>query len=193
MRAVIAFEQSNDFGVAVFVAGLERFGCEVELLPQQGAFDMVATVAQVRPDFLVVIAPVLGTVLLQQIAEVDDHYGCAIMLWVAENRVDLLDEAVGAGICAYLIEPPTAQRLEGLIPLAVARHKSRQYLKRNLESSQKKLRERKLVERAKGILMTKREMTEADAYGVLRQTAMNKNQPLVDVACSVIQVSELLG
>jgi response regulator NasT len=72
------------------------------------------------------------------------------------------------------------------------RFQARQQLINDVENAKTKLRERKLVERAKGILMEKKKLSEQEAYRVMRQAAMNRAQPLVQVAASVIQVSELL-
>jgi response regulator NasT len=79
-----------------------------------------------------------------------------------------------------------------VLEVAIARFQAFQSLRQELEESRAALAERKLVERAKGIIMTERGLSEPDAYALLRKTAMAQNQRIVEVARSIISVAGLL-
>ena len=87
----------------------------------------------------------------------------------------------------------SAERVAPILEVAIARFEAYQALKHELDDAKLKLSERKLVERAKGILMKSRNLAEDQAYRALRKLAMDKNQKLGDVARQVIEVSQLLA
>lgn len=86
----------------------------------------------------------------------------------------------------------SADRVRPVLEVAIARFRAFQELKTELEQARNSLADRKLIERAKGILMERRDCSEDDAYRALRQMAMSRNQRLVEVARNVIELSALL-
>src|SRR6185436_10464569 len=100
---------------------------------------------------------------------------------------------VQAGVTSYIVDGMSPERLSPIVEVAIARFEAYQALQNELNAAKLKLSERKLVERAKGILMKSRNLPEDQAYRALRKLAMDKNQKLGDVARQVIEVSELLS
>lgn len=193
MAAVVLVQQQAPLSLALLEVGLATAGYHSQVLLQGDDLDVGAVLAGGVPELLVLVLPRLDENSIAQIAEVDQHYPCPLVLWIANHDPEVLDDAINAGVSAYLSGDFRAHHLTLQLALAKARFKSRQRLKHAAADAKNKLRERKLVDRAKGILMDKRKLTEQEAYRVMRRAAMNKGQPMVQVACSVIQVSELLN
>ena len=102
------------------------------------------------------------------------------------------EAAMQAGVAAYVVEGLAPSRVKAVIDVAVARFKSHQSLRAELEEARSALNERKQVERAKGILMQTRRMSEDEAYRTLRRLAMDQGKKLVDAASNVIAMEKLL-
>ncbi|MEL6963407.1 MAG: ANTAR domain-containing protein [Pseudomonadota bacterium] len=116
----------------------------------------------------------------------------AVVMFVDEDGADMASEAVRAGVSAYIVDGFSSKRVRSVLEVAILRFQEFQRLKGELEKSKAALADRKLIDRAKGILMEQRGLSEADAYALLRKTAMAQNQKIVDVARSVLSVTELL-
>ncbi|MBI3496773.1 MAG: ANTAR domain-containing protein, partial [Proteobacteria bacterium] len=104
----------------------------------------------------------------------------------------LMRAALEAGVSAYVVDGLSVERVRPIVEVALARFEQWQALRRELDQAQTNLAERKLIERAKGIVMKQRRCTEDEAYALLRKLAMDRNQRLAQVAESVITMAELL-
>jgi response regulator NasT len=100
---------------------------------------------------------------------------------------------VRSGVSAYVVDGLAPERITPILETAVARFEAFQAMKSELDSVKTQLSERKIVEKAKGILMKSAKLTEDAAYRALRKQAMDRNLQIVEVARQVIAVSELLG
>jgi response regulator NasT len=96
-------------------------------------------------------------------------------------------------VSAYVVDGVAPERIQPVVDVAIARFREFQALRRELEQTKTKLAERKLIDRAKGILMDRRGMREDEAYAALRKLAMDKNKRIADIAEAVIASVELLG
>jgi response regulator NasT len=104
-----------------------------------------------------------------------------------------MQQALRAGVSAYVIDGLHPQRLLPVLQVAIARFEQDRALRQQLEVAQSQLSERKLVERAKGLLMSEFGLTEEQAYAHLRKLAMDRGQRLVQVAERMVQARGLLG
>lgn len=172
--------------------GLRQAGYSCEVVEQVAEFDISVVIGR-APALLVVVIDALNDDVVAQFAELDNHSPCPVMLCVGQHDPALLAKAIETGASTYISGACSDERAALLAELATLRFQARQKLIHDVEDAKNKLKERKLVERAKGILMEKKQLSEQDAYRVMRQAAMNRAQPLVQVAASVIQVSELLN
>lgn len=191
--AMILAEDHNPDLEQRIQAALGSAGYVSTVAIQTTAWDISIAMGSEAPSLLVLVANSLTADLVQQLEELDTHSPLPVMLFAQQHNAELLERAVHAGTTAYHVGEFSAERLALLASLATARYSSRQKLKNDAAEAKAKLQERKLVERAKGILMEKKQLSEQDAYRVMRQAAMNRAQPMVQVAASVIQVSELLN
>jgi len=116
-----------------------------------------------------------------------------IVMFTDESNSTMANDAVKSGVNAYIVDGLEEKRVQGIIDIAIARFREFQALKDELDSTRTKLNERKIVEKAKGILMQKNSMSEDEAYNALRKMAMDKNTKIFEIAKNVIEVVDLLS
>ena len=114
-------------------------------------------------------------------------------MFASDDAPDTIREAVRAGVSAYIVDGLEVARVKAIVEVAVARFDQYQNLRAELAEANLKLSERKLVDRAKGILMKSRGMGEDEAYQALRRMAMDKGKRVGDIAQQVIDMADLLG
>lgn len=147
-----------------------------------------------RPDLYLfdIAMPVLDG-LAAAAALAEEGFPRPVVVVTGVEDGDLVDRSVETGVDAYLVKPVDERQLGAAIRLAAARHAERAALTREAASAQQALEERKLVERAKGVLMDGVGLSEAEAFRRLQQLARERNLRLVDVARRVLEQRSLLG
>ena len=115
-----------------------------------------------------------------------------IIMLTAYSDQNLVDEAIAAGACAYLVKPIVVEQVAPAIRTALARFEILEETRRENIDLKDSLETRKLVERAKGILGQRLQLSEVDAFRRLQKTARDKSQPLKQVALEIIRADELL-
>jgi len=104
-----------------------------------------------------------------------------------------MKEAIRAGVSAYMLEGIKQSQIMPIVEVAMARFKEFQALQKELEDTRSKLAERKIIEKAKGLVMTRKGLDEESAYQLMRKAAMSQNKRLIDVAQILVSVEDLLG
>ncbi len=127
----------------------------------------------------------------QHIDFLSRNYPLPIIIFAPDDTQDTINQIVKAGVSAYVVNGLETGRIDGIINIAVARFKEQQRLKNELEKTKSKLEERKLIDRAKGILIKTRGYTEDDAYHTLRKLAMDRNIAIGEMAKNVIAMAAL--
>jgi len=130
-----------------------------------------------------------GLAAARQIAE---DPGTPVIILTAHGHPNLIDQAVEDGVVSYLLKPMTNPALNAAIEVAVARAREIQALQENVDHLKMTLRERKLIERAKGILMSRRHLNENEAFRLLQRQSQDRRIPMAKLAESIIQTDELL-
>ena len=130
--------------------------------------------------------------VLEQMFEVSRAVKRPIAMFVDESDKASIEAAVDAGVSAYIVGELRKERIRNIVDLCVSRFNSFARLRDELERARAALEERKVIDRAKGILMTAKNLTEDAAYGLLRKTAMNENKKIAEVAQSVVTAAGLL-
>ena len=150
-------------------------------------------VARAAPDVIIVRADTPGDAMLDSLASVSAALPRPIVVFAREASRETIRRAVECGVAAYVVEGWARERITPIIEAAVARFDAFQAVQRELATTRTKLSERKLIEKAKGIVMEQRRLTENDAYSALRKMAMDQNLALAEIARRVISVSSLLA
>ena len=130
--------------------------------------------------------------VLEQMFQVSRCVRRPIAMFVDRSDADAIKSAVEAGVSAYIVDGLRKERVKSILDMAVSRFNAFQQLADELQRAKQELEERKLIERAKGILMKERGLSEEAAYGLLRKAAMNENRRLAEVAQSVVTAARLL-
>ncbi|WP_310619833.1 ANTAR domain-containing response regulator [Flexibacterium corallicola] len=115
-----------------------------------------------------------------------------IALFVDQSDQASMEAAIDAGVSAYVVDGLTKERVQSVMDLAISRFNAFAKLERELEVARYQLEERKLIDRAKGILMKTKGIDEPQAYALLRRSAMNQNRKIAEIAQSLITASSLL-
>jgi response regulator NasT len=115
-----------------------------------------------------------------------------IAMFVDRSDGAMIEKAVEAGVSAYVVDGLKKERVKPILDMAISRFNAFSRLTRELEEARSALEERKIIDQAKGILMKSRGMSEAEAYALLRSTAMSQNRRLAEIAQSLVTAAKLL-
>jgi AmiR/NasT family two-component response regulator len=118
--------------------------------------------------------------------------GTPVVILTAHGHPNLIEQAVEGGVVHYLLKPVTSPSLHAAIQVAVARSREVKTLRDNVNALELTLRERKVIERAKGILMTRRNMSEPEAFRFLQRQSQDRRMAMAKLAESIVQADELL-
>lgn len=154
---------------------------------------MLKAVELQRPDVVIIDVDSPSRDILEQLAVMHRQAPRPVVMFSTDGDDQLIRSVVGAGVAAYVVDGLAPARLAPIIQVALARFEQQAHLRRKLDDVQQQLVDRKLIDRAKGVLMEKRGMSEAEAYAALRQQAMKQGLKLADVARQVIPMADLLG
>ncbi len=118
--------------------------------------------------------------------------GTPVIILTAHGHPNLIDQAVEDGVISYLLKPATNASLHAAIQVSVARAREVKVLQEDVDQLKSTLRDRKLIERAKGILMSRRQLNESEAFRLLQRQSQDRRIPMAKLAESIIQTDELL-
>lgn len=149
-------------------------------------------VTSLRPDVLIFISDEIDRQLLRQMRAVTEEQPTPMIIFTRDSRTDSIDAAVSAGATAYVIDCNDPERLGSLIGVAKARFNEQQRINKELLEAKTALQERKNIERAKGVIMKTKNLSEDQAYSAMRKLAMNHNKRIGEIAEQIISVAEIL-
>ena len=130
--------------------------------------------------------------ILGAILDINRSHSVPVIMFAEDQDTETINRVIKAGISAYIVDGYEAKRIKAIIDIAMARFKEHQSLKNELEKTKIKLEERKLIDRAKGILIRSQGFTEDEAYHALRKLAMDRNMAIGEMAKNVISMADLL-
>lgn len=145
-----------------------------------------------HPDIVIVDTESPSRDTLEQLALMHAAAPRPVVMFSHDSDQQLIQAAVGAGVTTYVVDGLAPERLAPILAVAQARFAEERKLRQRLADVEQELSDRKLIDRAKGLLMEKRQMSEALAYETLRNQAMRQGMKIVDVARQVIAMSDLL-
>jgi two-component system, response regulator / RNA-binding antiterminator len=172
--------------------GLRRAGYEVSA-SLSSPLSLLATIEQLKPDVIVIETESPSCDVLEHLVVLTQHTPRPVVMFSSDGAPETIREAVRAGVSAYVVDGLDPNRIRTIIDVAVARFEDFQRLRGELAEANDRLVERKLVERAKGMLMKTRGLDEEAAYRLLRKFAMDRKLKLSQVAQQLIDAADLLG
>jgi len=182
----------TDKPIADLEQALRQAGYEV--LPHvAAAAGLLKAVQERQPDVVILDVDSPSRDTLEQLAMLHRHAPRPVVMFSADGDDALIRDAVGAGVAAYVVDGLAPARLAPILSVALARFEQQAHVRQRLDVLEQKLGERKDIDRAKGLLMDRRGMSEAEAYAALRQQAMKQGLKLADVARRILAMADLLG
>lgn len=157
-----------------------------------GPVDLYAEVERIQPDVIIVDLQSPDRDTLEQMREINRHQPRPVVMFADDSDSRTIEQAVRAGVSAYVVDGLNAKRVRPLLDVAIARFREYQALRNELEQAKTSLAERKVIERAKGLLMQRRGCSEEEAYRALRKLAMDQNRRLAEVAENLLSVADML-
>ncbi len=191
MLRVLVVDESPE-RADVLREGLARAGCEVAAR-LSSPLELLQAIAAAKPDLIIIDTESPSRDVLEHLVVVSRDEPRPIVMFARDADAATIREVMRAGVSAYVVDGLDPARVKSIIDVACARFEEFQKLREALAAANLKLAERKVVERARGILMQARGLSEDEAYRALRRMAMDRNRRLADVAQAVIDASELLG
>jgi len=175
----------------------------------ESGFNLVATLpadvfladrlAQLQPDMVIVDAESDARDALEHVVMATREAPRPIVMFTNDSDTSHVREAVAAGVTAYVVAGLSPERIRPILDVALVRFQHEQALhqalaetRSELDELSAELKDRKLIDRAKGLLMLRQGLNEADAYAKLRKTAMDKGLKLAEVAQRMLDVADLL-
>ena len=150
-------------------------------------------IGQIQPDLIVVDAESQGRDILEHVVMATRDERRPIVMFSDDEDTAYLRKAVAAGVSAYVAVGTPAERIKPVLDVAMARFEMEESLRRELADARSELSDRKVLDRAKGLLMSRQGLTEPQAHARLRKAAMDKGLKLVEVAQRLIDAADLLG
>lgn len=150
-------------------------------------------IGQIQPDLIVVDAESQGRDILEHVVMATRDERRPIVMFSGDEDTAYLRKAVAAGVSAYVAAGTPAERIKPVLDVAMARFEMEEALRRELADARSELADRKVLDRAKGLLMSRQGLTEPQAHSRLRKAAMDKGLKLVEVAQRLIDAADLLG
>jgi response regulator NasT len=176
----------------VLEEGLREAGYEdIHLVPPHGAF--VARLERIAPDVVLMDLGSPSRDTLEEMLAVSRALAKPIAMFVDQSDEDMIGAAIDAGVSAYVVDGLRKDRVKPILDLAIRRFNAFSRMQTELDEAKTALAERKTIDRAKTILMESRQMSESDAYALLRTTAMNQGRRIAEVAEALVTASSLLG
>jgi response regulator NasT len=154
--------------------------------------NLLARIYAIDPDVILIDLENPSRDSLEQMFQVSRVVKRPVAMFVDQSDADSIRAAVDAGVSAYIVDGLRKERIQNILDLCISRFNAFSRLQTELEQAKTALGDRKLIDRAKGILMKARNLTEEDAYALMRRTAMNENRKIAEIAQSIVTAAELL-
>lgn len=146
-----------------------------------------------NPNVLILTTDLPSSAMLNELSEVNQLLPLPIVIFAENDSPNVIKQAIKAGVSAYVVSDIIPQRIKSIISVANERFKAEQSLRNELKNAKTQLESRKLIERAKGLLMEQKQLSEKESYDALRKMAMNQGNSLAMVAKNIIDVCSLLS
>ena len=189
LRIVIVDE--SDVRAAILEEGLRESGFE-NVLRIEGRNNLLERIYAIDPDVILIDLEDPSRDTIEQMFQVSREVKRPVAMFVDQTDSKTIEDAIEAGVASYVVDGLRKDRVKPILETTISRFRAFARLKAELEEAKTQLEERKVIDRAKMILMKMKGIAEEAAYGLLRRNAMNEKKRIVDIAQSIITAAELL-
>jgi two-component system, response regulator / RNA-binding antiterminator len=181
----------NPIRRAILDAGLKDAGfTDITLMGDTNG--LLERIYAVDPDVIIIDLQNPSRDVLEQMFQVSRIVRRPIAMFVDQSDRATIEKAIDAGVSAYIVDGLKRERVRAILDMTISRFGAFERLRAELEETKSALKERKVIEKAKGILMKSRGLDEEAAYALLRRTAMSKGKRIGDIADSLLSAIDLL-
>ena len=188
---VVVVEHDPARGTAI-VDALQA-ACLCDVIVMDDASGLSRQVAAHAPDIVLIDIDSPTRDMMEELTLASGPLERPVAMFVSGNADGLAQSAIEAGVSAYVVDGLAPERIKPVIDTAIARFTVFRQMRDELLETRRALEERKVTERAKGLLMKAKGIDEEQAYGLLRKTAMDQGRRVADVAESLVTAAGLLG
>lgn len=185
---LVADNLDNSIGL-VLAAAAEGYRVVKQVGPHDEANSYIE---QFHPDGMIVISDEMDREILREMRAVTANNPLPMVVFTRDSTESSINAAVRAGASAYVVDCEDVSRIGSLMRVAKTRFKEQELLHKELHEAKKALSERKQIDKAKGIIMKQKSMSEDQAYQAMRKLAMNHNKRIGDIADQIIAAAEVL-
>jgi response regulator NasT len=147
---------------------------------------------QVEPDLIIAVLDTSDTQVLSKFKVINEQFPLPIVIFTHDDRDDAIEQAIQAGVSAYIVDGFREDRVLPILRTAIARFRQYQSMQKHIKELKTSLADRKVIDKAKGLIMEQRNCTEDEAYRLLRTSAMNQNMRLAQLAQNILATASLL-
>lgn len=186
----IAIVDESPMRAAILEDGLREAGfVQVERIAE--THNLLARIYALDPDVILIGLESPSRDMLDQMFQMSRAVKRPVAMFVDQSDSASIQAAVDAGVSAYIVDGLKKERITSILDLCISRFNAFSHLQAELDRAKDALDERKVIDRAKSVLMKAKSFTEEEAYALLRKTAMNENKKIVEIAQSVLTAAEM--
>ena len=182
----------NRIRASIIEAGLRDAGHERVTIVHD-VTGIAKRIAEIEPDVIVIDLENPNRDMLENMFQLSHVVKRPIAMFVDRSDTASIEAAVDAGVSAYIVDGLRQERVKPILDMAISRFNAFSRMARELEEARGELETRKVIDRAKGLLMKSRGLSEEAAYTLLRKTAMNQSRKISDIAQSLVTAASLLA
>ena len=186
----IVIVDDSQVRAAILEEGLREAG-HINVMRIEGTAKLLVRIYAIDPDVILIDLENPSRDVLEQMFQVSRIVKRPVAMFVDQADSASIQASVDAGVSAYIVNGLKKERIKSILDLCISRFNAFSRLQSELEQTKSALEERKVIDRAKGILMKAKNLSEEQAYALLRKTAMNENRKIAEVAQSVVTAAEL--
>lgn len=188
--SIVVVEKDRDRATRIIDALRESGDHTIQVLADESG--LARRIAERNPDLVLIDIASPSRDVLEELALASGPLERPVAMFVDRSDEGLTRAAIEAGVSAYVVDGMRADRIKPVLDAAIARFHLFSKMRSELAATKTALEERKVIDRAKGLLMRNRGIGEDEAYALLRRTAMDQGRKLVDVARALVTAAELL-
>ena len=159
----------------------------------ESAREILARVNEHRPDVVLIDTTSPSRDVLEQLGVVSSTAPRPVVIFAEDGTTETIRDALKVGVSAYIVDGIAPGRLDAVMRVAIERFTAEQELRTQLAETRGELADRKVIERAKGLIMKQRKVSEEEAFKALRDLAMQRGKKIGEIARQVIDAASLLG
>jgi response regulator NasT len=186
----IAVIDKNPLRAAILEDGLRAAG-HISVVHIDDTADLLDRIHAIDPDVILIDLESPSRDVLEHMFKVSRSVARPVAMFVDRSDAAMIDAAIDAGISAYIVDGLRKDRVKPILDITISRFNAFAKLKKELESAKTQLEDRKMIDRAKQLVMRAKAIPE-DHYALMRQVAMNENKKIAEIARSIITAAELL-